>query len=127
MTLQEALPGADYSRSPLARDMKTCEAAWNWFRDSVISGELETGKYFLVSTENFPDFCHEALSHSLIKLPHRDSQRYGNLTSELLVAADALKDKISAKSIATLLLSYCGEEEPGRFIQSLSLLLARNE
>lgn len=125
MSLQHAVSSTDYSKSPLARDIKTCENAWNWLKEKTVSEKLKRAEFFIVSLDDFPEFCKEALTHSLICLPHRDPTRYGNLASELIVAANALGDNVEAESIATLLLSYCGEENPSKYIQSLTLLIYR--
>lgn len=129
MTLQEALASAsDHGRSSLAKDIVACRTAWDWLKENVVTEKIKQGDFFLVSLEDFPAFCQEALTHSVTILPHRDGQRYGNLSLELIVAAESLKGgDLSAESIASLLLSYCGESEPGKYIQSLSLLICQEK
>lgn len=111
MTLQEAVAStSEPGRSPLANDIMACKRAWEWLQESTVSGKIKRGDYFFVSLEDFPKFCKSALTHSLIILPHRDSHRYGNLASELIVAAQALEEDVSADSLATLLFKLLRRE-----------------
>lgn len=109
----------------MVRDIKACKAAWNWFYTQTCSGKIDISSSFtFCHKDKMKESIDKLLMQSLESLPLRPAVRIGKLDEELSAVSMALGDGSLSPDFASTILSYCGVDEPGKALQSMTLSFA---